>query len=30
MRPYLEKILKKEWLSKNTEEIIDKILNYTK
>ncbi len=28
MRPYLEKILQKEWLSKNTEEIIDKILNY--
>ena len=28
MRPYLEKILKKEWLSKNTEEIINKILNY--
>lgn len=27
MRPYLEKILQKEWLSKNTEEIIDKILN---
>jgi aminopeptidase N len=28
MRHYLEKILQKEWLSKNTEEIIDKILNY--
>jgi aminopeptidase N len=28
MRSYLEKILQKEWLSKNTEEIIDKILNY--
>ncbi len=30
MRPYLVKILQKEWLSKNTEEIIDKILNYKK
>jgi aminopeptidase N len=28
MRPYLEKIYKREWLSKNTEEIIDKILHY--
>ncbi len=28
MRPYLEKILSQEWLSKNTEEIIDKILHY--
>jgi hypothetical protein len=28
MRPYLEKIYKKEWLSKNTEEIVEKILHY--
>jgi aminopeptidase N len=28
MRPYLEKILSQEGLSKNTEEIVDKILNY--
>jgi aminopeptidase N len=30
LRPYLEKILQKEWLSANTAEIIDKILNYSK
>ena len=30
LRPYLEKILQREWLSANTTEIIDKILNYTK
>lgn len=28
MRPYLEKIFSKEWLSKNTEEIVEKILHY--
>ena len=28
MRPFLEKILSQEGLSKNTEEIVDKILNY--
>ena len=30
MRPYLEKILQQEWLSANTTEIVDKILNYSK
>lgn len=30
LQPYLEKILEKEWLSSNTTEIINKILNYSK